>query len=119
MKYLKPLDYVAVAGVLLFALFAALPILWSERGDHAVIESESGTIVAPLYETREYVVTSHGYTLTVKVTDGSVSVISSDCPDRLCENSPPISRAGMTIICVPARLIIYIEGDINANAVAG
>ena len=117
--FVKPLDFVAAAGVLLAALLAALPIIFAGSGRDAVILYEGGQLVAPLDENREYQVISHGYKLTIEIADGAVSVVSSDCPDKLCANTPPIRRAGMSIICVPARLIIYIEGDSDADAVAG
>lgn len=117
--FVKPLDFVAAVGVLLAALLAALPIIFAGSGRDAVILYEGGQLVAPLDEYREYQVISHGYKLTIEIADGAVSVVSSDCPDKLCANTPPIRRAGMSIICVPARLIIYIEGDSDADAVAG
>lgn len=69
---------------------------------------------------REESITNKGYTLSVKVEDGSVSVVSSDCEDKICMYSGIISNAGSAIVCLPADIVIEIEADEEANdAVAG
>lgn len=53
---------------------------------------------------------SRGYTLTVEVADGAVYVASSDCPNQDCVHSGAISRAGQSIVCLPARVAVTLEG---------
>ena len=53
---------------------------------------------------------SRGYTLTVEKTDGAVYVASSDCPNQDCVHSGAISRAGQSIVCLPARVAVTLEG---------
>ena len=117
--FIKPLDFVAAAGVLLAAVLAALPVVFASSQDSAVILYEDAELTVPLDEPREYQINSNGYTLIVEVADGGISVISSDCPDKICTDTPPLRRAGMSIVCLPARVVIFIEGDGDADAIAG
>ena len=118
-RFLKPLDFVAAAGVLLAAFLAALPIFFADSNDNAVILYDGAKLTVPLGEPREYQINSNGYTLIVEVADGGISVSSSDCPDKICTDAPPLRRAGMSIVCLPARVVIFIEGDGDADAIAG
>ena len=53
---------------------------------------------------------SRGYTLTVAAEDGAVRVSGSDCPNQDCVRSGAISRAGQSIVCLPARVAVTLEG---------
>lgn len=53
---------------------------------------------------------SRGYTLTVAAEDGAVRVSGSDCPNQDCVRSGAISRAGESIVCLPARVAVTLEG---------
>ena len=54
---------------------------------------------------------SRGYTLTVAVENGAVRVSESDCPNQDCVHSGAISRAGQSIVCLPARVAVTLEKD--------
>lgn len=53
---------------------------------------------------------SNGCTLTVSAAGGAVSVTESDCPNQDCIHSGAISRAGQSIVCLPARIVIELVG---------
>lgn len=70
---------------------------------------------APLLDySGQHVYTNNGYTLTVDSADGWVDVIASDCPTQDCKHSGTISRAGQSIVCLPARIVITLVGT-NAD----
>lgn len=50
------------------------------------------------------------YTLTVEYGAGSARVLSSDCPTQDCVHTGIITRRGQSIVCLPARIIIRLEG---------
>lgn len=50
------------------------------------------------------------YTLTVEYAAGGVRVALSDCPTQDCVRTGTITRGGQSIVCLPARLIIRLEG---------
>lgn len=59
-----------------------------------------------------------GYTLTLSPSysdlpfspEWSVRVSDSDCPGQDCVHTGAISRAGQSIVCLPAQVVVYLEG---------
>jgi len=63
---------------------------------------------------------SRGYTLTVDSADGWVDVTHADCPTKDCMHSGAISRAGQSIVCLPARITVTLVGsDAAYDVIAG
>ena len=53
----------------------------------------------------------------VEVSDGGVSVRSSTCPNKNCVQHVPIRKEGETIVCLPNRLVIRIDGKSETDFV--
>ena len=51
---------------------------------------------------------------TVNIKDGKVSVTNATCRDKLCEKSFA-DKSGQSIVCLPNRLSVVIEGGKNTN----
>ena len=64
----------------------------------------------PLSDFTEATVTSRGYTLHIAAEGGAVSVTDSDCPTQDCVHTGAISRAGQSIVCLPAQVVVHLEG---------
>ncbi len=64
-----------------------------------------------------------GYTLRLRLTETEIWVESADCPTQDCVHTGHISRGGQSIVCLPARVIIQLEGgervDTGVDAVIG
>ena len=113
---LKPTlwDALVVLAVLALAgLLAARPFLAAKTaGELTVSVAIDGETVERCalsnYEGGMY--ESRGYTLTVAVENGAVRVSESDCPNQDCVHSGAISRAGQSIVCLPARVAVTLEG---------
>ena len=64
-----------------------------------------------------------GHALTVSYADGSARVLSSDCPTQDCVRTGLITRSGQSIVCLPGRIVIRLEGggteDVGVDAVVG
>ena len=54
--------------------------------------------------------TEYGHN-TVHIEPGAISVTEADCPDHICMLQGKLTGEGIPIVCMPHRLIIYIEGD--------
>ncbi len=52
-------------------------------------------------------------TLVVIVSNGSVYVESSECPDKICVNKGRISNEYETIVCLPAQTIVEVRGSVS------
>ena len=46
----------------------------------------------------------------VVIENGTVRVEEANCPDRLCVRQGRISRSGVSIICLPHRVVVAVEG---------
>lgn len=60
-----------------------------------------------------FVKSKEGY-LNVEISNGEIWVTDSTCKDKLCIKEGAISKVGDTIICLPNRISISIEGE-NSN----
>ena len=108
--------------VLLLTLAMAVGSAWfvwggEDAGELTVVISMDGEEVerCPLTEfpKGDGVYTCNGYTLKVGVNDSDeprICVAESDCPTQDCVHTGEIGRAGQSIVCLPARIIIQLEG---------
>ncbi len=83
-----------------------------KTGEIVIVRVDNRTVLsAPLGEnyTRK-IETDKGYNI-IEIKDGSVSVIEADCRDKICKNHRPIKEAGETVVCLPHKLTVEIEGE--------
>ena len=120
---LKPTlwDVLVVLAVIVLGVVVALAVYSGKTAGGqltVVISAEGKTLeqgtLSELSGTHTY--TSRGYTLTVDITDGTVNVTDSDCPGHDCQHTPPISRVGQSIVCLPAQIVISLEGTPAGDA---
>ena len=59
-------------------------------------------------------------TNTLEILDGKARMSFADCPDKLCVHQKAVSRDGESIICLPNKVVVSIEGgeDREMDAVA-
>jgi len=62
--------------------------------------------------------TKNGH-ITVQVENGSASILESSCKHKICLSTPPITRAGERIICVPNHFLLEIEAENSIDTVIG
>ena len=46
----------------------------------------------------------------VRIQDGRVRVVQSDCREKICVNTGQVQKSGDTIVCVPNRVVVRIVG---------
>ena len=63
----------------------------------------------------ERTIRAGGYTLRLRMTETEVWVESADCPTQDCVHTGHISRGGQSIVCLPARVIIQLEGGVQVD----
>ncbi len=113
---IKKGDIIIFASIILIAAagFLCVKLLPSE-GKTAVIE-QNGTVLVRLLldEDTTYDVKINGKTTnTVVVKNHTVSVSYADCPDKICKNHKSISKSGETIVCLPNKVTVTVEGGEN------
>ena len=59
---------------------------------------------------QERVYAGNGYTLRVALAPDGVQVLNADCPTQDCVHTGVIRQSGQSIVCLPARIVIRLEG---------
>ena len=125
---LRPGTWAALVALTVAVL--AVACAWTVWGG----QDESGALTAVVsvdgveterlaLEEAERTIQAGGYTLRLRLTETEVWVESSDCPTQDCVHTGHISRSGQSIVCLPARVIVRLEGgetvDTGVDAVIG
>ena len=106
---------IAAAGLLVW--FFTLP---RAEGKTVVIR-RGGETVAILPLTEDTTCEVDGlYHNVFEIEGGSVRVAETDCPNRQCEKTGNISRAGEAIVCAPNGVTATItEGEADVDGITG
>ena len=114
--------YDAVVAAIV-ALLAVAVALWfylpkTQSGELTVVISTGGeeTERVKLNSFTETTVTHNGYTLHITADSSGVRIMDSDCPTQDCVHTGTITRAGQSIVCLPAQVVVHLEGTASADA---
>ena len=111
-------DIILTAAILLIcAVFAAMMLFMRSNGDTVRIY-RNGELFAEQNIADDAVINVDGL-MDVVVKNGSVRVESSVCPSGACEHSGSINKKGESIICLPNKILIKIEGEGEIDAISG
>ena len=120
---------ILAATVIMCALAFGARSLWGQDGQQpqgdsgamVVCQTKSGFYRAdPLSSNTEYTVDTTADAIksgaedgknTIRIKNGEVAVISSNCSNQVCVNHDPISQAGEQIVCLPHGLVVEIVQD--------
>ncbi|MBQ2897347.1 MAG: NusG domain II-containing protein [Clostridia bacterium] len=110
---------IAVIILILTAAFVLLPSFGS--ADFAVIYvdgKEYGKYnLNENNKTTVELVSDYGHN-TVVIKNGQVFVEKSSCKDKLEVKAGPIKKQGQTLVCLPNRVVVTIEGGAKTDATA-
>lgn len=112
LKIIRKADIVLFIALVLFGAALAVPaFLWHDSGDTVKISlngKEFGTY--SLAEDKEVTVEKDGHVNKVMIKDGKVWMESASCKNQICVHTGKISNAGQSIVCLPNRVSVTIEG---------
>ena len=115
-------DLLLTAVLLLLGGALAL-FLWLTRQAGGIVSIQmDGKVVMelPLDEDRSLVLGEGEHTNTLVIKDGKARVVEASCPDRICVGHGAIQYAGESIVCLPHKLVITVQGgpspDIDGTA---
>lgn len=116
---------------LILALVAALAVVSAlsfyvptlgKTGELTVVLEQGGEEVErlPLSKTvtlsRQWTQGGQVYDFCISIDGEGVWVESSTCPTQDCVHTGRITRAGQSIVCLPAQLVIHLEGASDSTA---
>ena len=103
---------IATLIIVCAAVFLIINFVVKKDGITAAVKVD-GNIVYMLPLDKNASVTVEGYqggSNTVVIENGTVYMKDADCPDKLCEKTGKISKNGETIVCLPHRVVVEIQG---------
>lgn len=110
---MKKNDIILILGIL---AAAAAVFCWSffqqrEEGARAVVYLEGEAIASySLEEEGEYEIRSEKGINRLVIRNGSADMTEADCPDGLCVKQHSIRKTGETIVCLPHKVVVEIQG---------
>lgn len=114
---LKKADIILI--IILVLVAAAFPFMLNYgggEGARAVILVDGKEYASyRLDEDGEYTIdTAYGSNI-ILIEGGAARMTEADCPDGYCKKYAPISKNGESIICLPHRLVVEIEGGTESG----
>ncbi len=99
--------FLIVAAVLAFFL----NVFGKGAGERIVVMVDGEEFgVYSLLQNQVIVVENAFGTNRIVIKDGSAYMEAADCPDKYCMTYQPIAKANESIICLPHRLVVQVEG---------
>jgi len=114
-------DLILILLVVVLALGWYLKdIVWPDTSKKTVVVKVDNRIYAemPLDKTghKEIPIEFEGNNqVHVIVENGKVWVDDATCPDKVCVRTGQIAKSGQSIVCLPFKTVIYIEGAEKAE----
>ena len=109
---------VALAVVVLAVVCVAT--IWfdsTDAGLQAVIVADGNEVervaLDTLKEPTEMLVEANGYQLHLLLSPEGIVMAESDCPTQDCVHTGTIRRSGQSIVCLPARVVVTLEGTVT------
>ena len=106
-------DVVVISFVIMLAILIGV-VFWmktgKEEGNVVVIYQEGNKVQEIPLSVNTEVLIENDYTNKLIVKDKKVSIVESDCPGRDCVHSGTINGKGRSLVCLPNRVEIRIEG---------
>ena len=89
----------------------------TDDGLQAVIVADSTEVeriaLDTLKEPTERLVEANGYQLHLLLSPDGIVMTESDCPTQDCVHTGTIRRSGQSIVCLPARVVVTLEGAVT------
>ena len=73
--------------------------------------------LSPDYNNYVEINSTFGYN-KISIEGNKVKIVKSNCEDKLCVSEGAISKPLQSLVCLPSRLIVYIEGDSELDYVS-
>ncbi len=111
-KLLDPVIFlISLAVVVVFSVQA---FQGAGEGSIVSVEAEGETWIHQLDEDAVLDFSGPLGTTVIEISDGSVSVLSSPCRDKICVLSKPAASDGEWIACLPNRVFLIVKGGTDA-----
>ena len=111
-------DVVVISFVIMLAILIGV-VFWmktgTEQGNVVVVYQEGEKIHELSLDKDTEVLIENNYTNKLIVRDRKAAIVESDCPGMDCVHSGWISGKGRSLVCLPNRVEIRIEGEVDSE----
>ena len=111
-------DGVVIFFVIMIAIFIGVLFMMktgNDRGTTVCVYQDGIKIrELPLWEDTEILI-QNSYTNKLAVKDEKAAIVESDCPGMDCVHSGWIGGKGRSLVCLPNRVEIRIEGETDSE----
>ena len=111
-------DVIVISFVIMLAILIGV-VFWmktgTEQGNVVAVYQEGEKIYELSLDIDTEVLIENDYTNKLIVRDKKVAIAESDCPGMDCVHSGWISGKGRSLVCLPNRVEIRIEGDADSE----
>lgn len=111
---MKKRDWIFAGAILGLALAI---MLWNQifpkrEGNRVLVEVDGKQYQSYLLkENGNYrIETPWGYNI-LTIVDGMADITEADCPDEICVRERKISKEGETLVCLPHKLVVTVQGQ--------
>ena len=111
-------DLLLIGGILATALVGlVLYLALRVPGTTAVVLIDGKEVTRyPLSAPAQMTIQLEEMSNKLVIRDGKAFITEANCPDRICVKHRGISHVGETIVCLPHKVVIRIEGGYNYAA---
>ncbi|MGC4019738.1 MAG: NusG domain II-containing protein [Muricomes sp.] len=103
-------DFLLIGIILILALaVSGYHFLKKDSGAGKVVVTVDGDLYGEYDLSKDQTIDIEGMN-TLQIEDNEARMASATCPDKLCVHQRAISRAGESIICLPNKVVVTIEG---------
>ncbi|GAA4653911.1 NusG domain II-containing protein [Anaerocolumna aminovalerica] len=111
---MKKNDLILAGVILTIAIGALIFVNLNKKEGNTVIVKVDGEVYKefPLDVDATYEIKgANGGTNLLVIKDGYADITEASCPDEVCVVQPKINKSGETIVCLPNKVIIEINGE--------
>ena len=109
---IKKADIVLLILIVVLGLIISFGPLAKEAGGTDVKITLNGEVygIYSLFEDQTIEIKSDDHTNIIVIEDGTVRMESSSCKNQICVDHGRISLIGDSIVCLPNRVVVEIQG---------
>ena len=111
---MKRNDWILAGAVIAVAFIAFIGYTFFQKDGNMVQIMVDGKEYG-VYSLSEDQVIEINDTNTLEIKGGKADMISAKCPDKLCVQQKAISKSGESIICLPYKIVVRVEGAKDAS----
>ena len=104
-------DILLISVLLCLSLVLGIVIVFTRKEGRVVRVEIDGKLVAEYSLDDEGEYSLNGGSNILKISNGEAYLIFADCPDKTCKKTGKIKYVGESIICLPNKLSIVIQGN--------